>query len=301
MELNQLRAFLVAAQQEHMTRAADQMHITQPAMSRMIARLEEELGVRLFDREGKNIRLNDSGRAVQEHAIRVFTELEAMERHLSDLNGGVSGPVRVASSFPSREPDWLHDAIRSFMFAYPDVSLRIRQMNPHEIRQALEERQIDLALTVSTIESETISWTRLFSEKMGIILSKDHPLNQKTELHVSDLRGERFLCNNSNSDVYDLTRSFCALAGFEPDIYYEGDSPQFIGEAISRGLGVSFIAESRFAGGRRQSAEPWEENVVFREIEDDFCVRTCGVATNSRQYATKAVREFCEFLQNSAS
>lgn len=300
MELNQLRAFLVAAQQQHMTRAADQMHITQPAMSRMVARLEDELGVRLFDREGKNIRLNDSGRAVQEHAIRIFTELEAMERHLSDLKGGITGPVRVASSFPSREPDWLHDAIRSFLFAYPDVSFRIRQMNPHEIRQALEERQIDLALTVSSIECDTIRWTQLFSEKMGIILSREHPLNQKAQLRVRDLRGERFLCNNSNSDVYDLTRSFCAMAGFEPNIYYEGDSPQFIGEAISRGLGVSFIAESRFAGGKKETSALWEDKIVFREIADDFCVRTCGVATNARQYATKAVREFCDFLQNCA-
>lgn len=295
VELNQLRAFLVVAQHEHMTRAAEALHVTQPALSRTIARLEEELGVRLFDREGKTIHLNDAGRAVQAHAGAVFAELESMERHLRDLRGSVSGLIRVASSFPSREPDWMHEAIRDFMFAHPDVRFRIRQMSPEQIRRALEDRSIDLALTVSSIQSDEIEWQRVFSEKMGVILGKSHPLSAKKTLCIRDLAGERFLCNNSNSDSYDLTRTFCALAGFEPDIYYEGDSPQLIGELISRGLGVSFIAASRFTVG--QGSAPWEKEIVFRGISDDFCRRECGVAIHRRQYETRAVRVFRAFLQ----
>jgi DNA-binding transcriptional LysR family regulator len=296
MELNQLRAFRIAARHQHMTRAAEELHITQPAMSRMIARLEEELGAQLFDREGKTVSLNEYGRAVLEHSNRIFGEIEAMERHLRDLQGSVSGQIRIANSFPSREPDWLHDAIRSFLFEYSDVSFRIRQMSPHEIRQALDEREIDLALTVESVRSESIHWTRLFSERMGVIMAKEHPLCKKKTLHVSDLSSERFLCNNSNSDVYDLTRSFCALAGFEPYIYYEGDSPQLIGEAISRGLGVSFIASSRFADERRTSVASWEDNVVFHEIADQFCERTYGVAYAEQKYEPRAVQMFRSYL-----
>ncbi len=299
MELNQLRAFLEAARHEHMTRAAEAMHVTQPAMSRMIARLEEELGVRLFDREGRAIRLNEHGRAVLEHTERIFGELDAMRRHLDDLGSSVSGLVRVASSFPNREPDWLYDAIRGFLFAHPQVSFRIRQMSPQEIARALEERRVDLALTVPSVQSAQIVWTHLFSEKMGVLLPRSNPLCDRSALHVADLRGERFLCNNSNSDVYDLTRSFCAQAGFEPDIYYEGDSPQLIGEAISRGLGVSFIAQSHVPAGA--AGQSWEQEIVFRPIADEFCCRVCGVAAARGQYETRAVRLFYQWLCEQAA
>lgn len=294
MELNQLRAFLAAAQHENMTRAADALHVTQPALSRTIARLEQELGVQLFDREGRAIRLNEFGRAARVHAEAVLAELASMERHLHDLSGGLGGTIRVASSFPNREPDFLHEAVRSFAFEHPEVRFRILQMEPQQIRQALAEQRVDLALTVPSVQSEEVEWRSVRTEPMGVILAKTHPLAARTPLHVADLAGERFYCNNSNSDSYDLTRSFCAQAGFEPDVCYEGDSPQFIGEAISRGMGVSFIASSRFGadGGRHA----WEENIVFRPIADAFCRRECGVAVHRRQYQTRAARAFRAYL-----
>lgn len=299
MELSQLRAFLVAAQQEHMTRAADALHITQPALSRTIARLEQELGVQLFDREGRSIRLNEFGRAAAGHIASALAELTSMERHLRDLSGGLGGTIRVASSFPNREPDFLHDAVRTFALAHPEVRFRIWQMEPRQIRQALGERRVDLALTVPGVQSEDIAWRRVCSEPMGVILARTHPLARRGALRVADLAGERFYCNNSNSDSYDLTRSFCARAGFEPDVCYEGDSPQFIGEAISRGLGVSFIAASRFGAGG--GAQPWEADIVFRPVEDAFCRRECGVAFARGVYRTQAVRAFCACVFRSAS
>lgn len=298
MELHQLEAFLAAAQYENMTRAADALHVTQPALSRTIARLEQELGVRLFDREGRSIRLNEFGRAARTHMEAVFAELSSMERHLRDISGELSGTIQVASSFPNREPDFLHEAVRTFAFAHPEVRFRIWQMEPQQIRQALTENRVDLALTVPGVQSEDITWRLICTEPMGVILAKDHPLAQRATLHVADLNNERFYCNNSNSDSYDLTRTFCAQAGFAPDVCYEGDSPMFIGEAISRGLGVSFIAASRFDSGG--ATHEWEKHIVFRPIEDSFCRRECGVAVHTRQYQTRAVRAFAEHLCGSA-
>ncbi len=293
MELSQLRAFLAAAQYENMTRAAESLHVTQPALSRTIARLEQELGVQLFDRAGRSVQLNEFGRAAREHAEAALAELGAMERHLQDLSGGLGGTIRVASSFPTREPDFLYEAVRDFAFRYPDVRLRVRQMEPQQIGPALLAREVDLALTGPSVQSEEIAWQRLCTEPMGIILSRGHPLAALGELSVAQLRGQRFYCNNSNSDSYDLTRYFCAQAGFEPDVCYEGDFPQFIGEAISRGLGVSFIAPGRFAGGAEQA---WETDIVFRPLTDAFCVRESGIAAARGCYRTKAVRAFCDCL-----
>ncbi len=157
MELSQLRAFLAAAQYENMTRAAESLHVTQPALSRTIARLEQELGVQLFDRAGRSVQLNEFGRAAREHAEAALAELGAMERHLQDLSGGLGGTIRVASSFPTREPDFLYEAVRDFAFRYPDVRLRVRQMEPQQIGPALLAREVDLALTGPSVQSEEIA------------------------------------------------------------------------------------------------------------------------------------------------
>ena len=221
-----------------------------------------------------------------------------MERHLQDLSGGLGGTIRVASSFPTREPDFLYDAVREFAFLHPDVHLRIRQMEPQHIGPALIAREMDLALTGPGVQSDDVEWQSLRTEPMGVILSRDHPLAACPSLSVTLLRGQRFYCNNSNSDSYDLTRFFCAQAGFEPDVCYEGDFPQFIGEAISRGLGVSFIARGRFGGGEEQD---WEENIVFRPLTDAYCVRESGIAVSRGLYRTQAVRAFCDVLRRFAS
>ncbi len=184
--------------------------------------------------------------------------------------------------------------LRAFLAAAQYENMTRAAESLHVTQPALLAREVDLALTGPSVQSEEIAWQRLCTEPMGIILSRGHPLAALGELSVAQLRGQRFYCNNSNSDFYDLARYFCAQAGFEPDVCYEGDFPQFISEAISRGLGVSFIAPGRFAGGAEQA---WETDIVFRPLKDAFCVRESGIAAPRGCYRTKAVRAFCDCLQ----
>ena len=97
MELNQLKCFLEVARLEHITQAADQLHITQPALSKVIARLEDDLGVKLFDREGKNIRLNEYGRVAQNYAQRIMYTIGDMEAELAEMSAGQAGNLRIGS------------------------------------------------------------------------------------------------------------------------------------------------------------------------------------------------------------
>ena len=114
MELHQLNCFLEVAKLEHITQAAEQLHITQPALSKVIARLEEDLGVKLFDREGKNIRLNEYGTVVMNYARRVFNSLGDMQAELEEMSAGAAGMLRIGSSFPAGEPNWILECIRTF-------------------------------------------------------------------------------------------------------------------------------------------------------------------------------------------
>lgn len=300
MDLTQLYYFQTAARLGNFTRAAAELHITQPALSKMISNLESDLGVRLFDREGKRIRLNAHGEVVLRHANELFNRLDTMRSELADLDGSISGPVHIGLSIPLREPDPFLAVLRGFMEENPDVQVIYRQTNTQNLVQALREKTIDVAITSSGVEAGDVVWKQLFQERLGVILSRTHPLAQKSELSISDLRNEFFFVNNATNDIQDLTYSFCAQAGFKPKVRFEGHFPLYIGEAISRGEGVSFIPENQF---RRQyirdmemAVHIWAEDITFRRVTDDYCVRDCGYALLKGHYHSRAVQDFCRRL-----
>lgn len=233
MNLTNLSYFLKVAEKEHMTQAAEELHITQPALSRAISNLEQELGVRLFEREGKNIALNENGIILQSAAKRIFEELDSLEQRLKDTGTGLSGALCIGSSFPSREPDLVQQCILEFMQKYPNVAINYIQHSPNLLLEDLRERRIDIAITTIPMHNADIVWQEVFSEKLGLLLAKDHPLAQYPTIRMEQLRYERFYCNNSNSDTQDLTLDFCHQAGFEPTIFFQGFFPELIGQAVS--------------------------------------------------------------------
>lgn len=297
MELNQLEYFLETAQREHITQTAEALNITQPALSNSIARLEAELGTELFVREGRRVRLSKSGTIVRRYAQQIMFCLGDMRAELEALEGGMAGTLHIGSSFPAQEPNWLLESIRDFSFAYPDISISLRQLPPEALLTALQERQIDLAVSSEPIQAEGIHWQELFTEPMGVILSKHHPLAKKKRLSMTDLMQERFYCNNASSDVARLTKLFCHLAGFEPNIHFEGDFPSFIGQAVSLGYGVSFISQRGFERDlQKENHADWEDNIVYCPIREDFCRRTCGLAHLSAHEQFPVMRGFREKL-----
>ncbi len=299
MNLTNLFYFLKVAEKEHMTRAAEELHITQPALSRAISTLESELRVELFERDGKNIHLNENGIILRQTAEKIFFELDELQRKLHDSQAGLTGTICIGSSFPSREPDLVQSCIYEFMQQFPEVSINYMQYSPQKLRKELEEHRIDIAITSMPIHAEEIEWQEVFVEKLGVLIAADHPLAEKAVLKIADLQKEKFFCNNSNSDTQDLTRDFCRRAGFEPVIFFQGFFPELIGQAISQGRGVSFLAESRFRRDQHSSIQySWQANLTFRPVAESYCCRTCGVAYMRRGYHSKAMRQFQEFFLN---
>lgn len=301
MELTQLEYFLETARRENITRTAETLNITQPALSKAIARLEEDLGVKLFDREGKNIRLNEHGQVVLRYAEKLLFTLEDLRAELAEMAAGRSGSIRIGSSFPSGEPNWLLEQVRSFALNYPDIGFRLKQYSAHHLQAALEQREVDLAISSAPMLESNIHWVELFVEPMGVILSADHPLAAHEELSLADLRNERFYCNNANSDVQELTYQFCELAGFCPNVHFECEFPSFIGKAVSLGYGISIIARRGFENTMKKTVrEPWEENIVFRPLKENYCRRVCGMAYLKDRYLSKSAQNFYQHLLQSA-
>ena len=171
MDLLQLRYFQVVARREHMTQAAKELSIAQPSLSQTIARLEEEVGTPLFDRQGRQIRLNQFGRAFLRRVERIFTELEDGRREIEDLSGLERGRI----AFSVFNTPFLPDLLRAFLVDQPRVNFRLLlQHSSLEAQQQLERSEIDICITTPPISLPGIRWQPLFTEEILLMVPRDH-------------------------------------------------------------------------------------------------------------------------------
>lgn len=291
MDLLQLQYFCEAAKREHITRAAEALHITQPTLSKVISRLEGELDCPLFSRSGKHVHLTPYGKVLLHHTEKVFDQLQQLQAELTDLKEGCSGSIRIGSCFPPRDPPQIWKMTSEFMREQPNIGIGILQLPPENLRQSLYSHEIDIALTTMPIVGKGIQWIHLYDEPMGVIIAKDHPLAQKEVLSLSELSEFSFICNDMNSDEGNLTRTFCQMAGFEPAIVYAASITTLIRHAVSAGTSVSFITPSVVS-----DQEASEDNIAFRPLSESYCIRQYGIAILSNVYHTNALRRYLQTI-----
>lgn len=304
MDLIHMKYILKTANLQHVTKAAEELNMTQSALSKAISRFEEEIGILLFDRQGKHVRLNANGEAVLPQIRQILSEAEALENQIADLRGGTFSEVTFASSLPAGEPNWLQEYMQDFLNDNPNVRINCIPMNRAQLIEALKNNDVDFVIWsgVSSFAIPGVQWTKLFNDRVGIVMSHHNPLATREKIYVSDLAHENFLCNEVNSDVFDLTQTFCQIAGFEPHVFFQGNFPLLIGKLVCQNKGITFITnENHVANNTRNGKDNWEDNLVFHDLEDSYCMRYCGLGMPQRGYQVKAVQNFCAGLLERAS
>lgn len=297
MELSQLRCFLTAARLEHITRAAEELHLSQPSLSRALANLETELGVPLFERAGRGVHLSPYGQAFARRVAPLLHGLDDAVRELSDLADGEAGELRLASSFPISPPGPLYRFVRQFYFDHPAVTVHQYQLDNAAMTAALVSRELDLALATVPLSDAAIEERPVYAYRLGVAVGPEHPLARAGTIHLRELEPYRILSNNSSPDLRDSVYELCARAGFAPRIGFEGDNAQLIGEAVSRGLGVALISRDRFDYRMAQPDCPdWERSLVYLEVADEFCTRRVYCAWLRGRYLSASASRFREGL-----
>ena len=300
MELYQLRYFKAVAETEHFTRAAEKLHIAQPSLSKAISNLESELGLQLFDRDKRSVYLNSYGQSFLRHVNRILTELDDAELELQDMIGSQSGDIHIASCAIFGAPSFIHDYNSNFFFEHPSIGLHMYVANTNKIETLLCQRKIDYGLATTASEHPEIQSTLLFSYRLGLVVSRKHPLANRKAVWLSELKDDKFMCNNTSPDNRDSVYELCRRAGFEPHIIFEGESKEIIGSAISRNVGVAFISSDRFRFQQSRPKEmPWEEKNVLLNVLDDFCIRTVYLYELKERYLSSAAKIYRDGLLKS--
>lgn len=280
MELLQLRYFLAVAESEHMTNTAKLLHIAQPALTQSIHRLEQELGVSLFERAGRGIRLSPAGAYVRDRVKPAMETLENVARDVQLFQQGEQGVVRVGVHAASGVAI---DGIAAYSELNPHVSF--------EITQDERERHRDVIVTTitprgsSTVEN-AIEKTP-FSERIGIAVPASSALGDTASL--ADFANERFIALAGSRRFREVCDTFCARRAFTPHIAFESDNPLVVKKMIGLGLGVGFWPDHSWG-----DLDPKSCRLVHLQ-EPEF-TRDVIVAKTSRCTPDSEAQRFYEFL-----
>ncbi|SRR6266516_769923 len=238
------RSFAAVADELHYGRAADRLHITQPALSRQIRDLERALGVRLFDRTSRRVILSPAGRAVLGQARRALTESDRAVRLARLAAQGDWGEL-VISALPAVTLTLLPAIIRAYRDAHPAIGVRISESFDDEQLAALTAGRTDAGFLRAAAAPTGIRLQTLLTEPVLAGLPADHRLAHHDRIALSELAGEPFVFFPRHRSVlaYDEFIASCRAAGFSPAIVQEASGTSALG-LVAAGLGVTIVAAS---------------------------------------------------------
>ncbi|MCH5583965.1 LysR family transcriptional regulator [Shimazuella sp. AN120528] len=284
MDLLHFTYFQKVAQMEHMTKAARELRIAQPALSAVIARLEADLGVPLFDRQGRQIKLNVYGKAYLNKVESALRMLEEGRREVAELAGLEHGSVVVAATTLNRLSKLLGD----FLSLYPEVQFRIIQSSTENAKiQLIEDGQIDFSFSYQPYEKPSFRSFPLMKEEIMLAVPPNHPFREYTSIPLLEAAEESFISLKKGYGFREITDLYCQEAGFTPKMVVECDEPAAISKLVKAGLGVAFLP---FA------AQKEAPNLPLLQIERPVCQWTLYLIWKEDHYFSQAALLFRDFL-----
>ncbi|MFV9503102.1 MAG: LysR family transcriptional regulator [Oscillochloridaceae bacterium umkhey_bin13] len=286
MELRHLRYFEAVARHSHVTRAAAELHIAQPALSKQISQLEHELGVALFDRVGRNVRLTEAGEALLPHARAVMAQVEAARAEMAERIGLNRGRAVVGTP-PTVGTKLLPNVLAAFNRRYPGIELRLHEAGVQTLLDLLETGLTDVAIVTLPVEDEHLTVTTLFSEEMVIVVWREHPLAKQDSVRIADLADAPWVLSPENYELREVTLSACQAAGFAPRVVLDGGETDTLLRFVAAGIGVALVP--------RLAVQPGD-GLVTLKVSDQRLQRTLGLVWRGDRVASPAARALREFL-----
>ncbi|MFD2329540.1 LysR family transcriptional regulator [Cohnella sp. GCM10020058] len=283
MELLQLQYFIAVARLEHMTEAARSLHVTQSSLSKTIQRLEESLGVPLFDRTGRQLRLNAFGSRFLRRAERALFELEQGKQELSDLTDQKESTLKLAMTTASTLPGIL----KAFRKRRPSVHFHAQMANLTEMIALLRRGEVDFCITSPAVEEEGIRCQVVFDDPFVLAVPKGHRLADRNSVSLGELRDEWFVGVKKGYGTRDWLDAVCDAAEFAPRYVYEGNEPARLSALVEADIGIAFMPGT---------ARYPQANVRYLSLEDAGLTREIALLWHESRYLSEAALDFREVV-----
>lgn len=284
MELTQLKYFQAAAREGNFTRAARSLNVSQPALSKAIIHLEDEVGVKLFIRDGNRISLSHFGKLLLEEVDSAILHIDTGVKNARIRAGIDYGHVSVAVS----EAITITKPIEDFLVQYPNVYFQELPASTIQMEESLLSGTVDFGVTYEKIVHPKIVWQPIYYDRMAVLLHKDHPLAHRAEIELHELANERIL-QGDNFGRLSFVRGMGEENGFSPNIVYEGTDKSMVGRLVSKNVGIAFSPVSVSLGIEHEDHFPYEDGmVIYVPLVDNFWQKTIGIVSLKDHYISQA-------------
>ncbi|RON17159.1 LysR family transcriptional regulator [Pseudomonas brassicacearum] len=259
IDIRQLRYFVAVAEEEHVGRAAERLHISQSPLSRQIAQLEERLGLTLFERSQQRIRLTRDGQTFLAETRALLTHASRLESLGKRLGRGEEGGLCIGYIENAMHAGVLPNALRVLRVERPNVHVALYNLRSTEQLEGLRQRSLDIALVSEppAKNDPDLLGFQVLDDPMLLALPEHHPLANQTTLTPADLTDQEWIGVQHHTSREDFV-SACIRAGFTPDIRMEATGPFTAMALVASGLGIAMIQK-----GLSRNAPP---GVVLREV-----------------------------------
>lgn len=278
MDSTQLRLFVAIVRLKTISRAAESLNFTQSAASQSLARLENELGCRLFVRRRGGLELCPEGRVFYTHALNMLSELEMAQQELNDQQTRISGMLRLRIYAASA---LMPQIICNFHRDYPEVQISMNQQ--------MSADDFDLCITTDDFGPLPSSARRLYNEEIMLAVPATHPrFGKMSSIAFSDIADESFIMTRSGTSLRIIANRLFRQAGMEPRILFEGDNPSVVRELITMGLGVALFPRISW-----QSVI--DDSIHLLHLSAPVCSRNLYIYAPAHRIITSTIRVFLDY------
>lgn len=288
MELDQLRHFLKVAEHANFTRAAQEVELSQPALSRSISRLEEELGQPLFERQTRKVSLTDAGNLLLDKARQILTLVDDTKAQFVD--DGRTGRIRVAA-IPTIAPYFLPERLRDFHRDFPCSCVVVFEDTTDNLVKKLKDGLVDVVIAAMPIDAKYLEVEKLFDEELLLVTAAESPLAKKKTIRLGDIQTLPFVLLGEAHCLSDSIVSFCRQKSFHPLSVERTSQLATVQELVALNHGISFVPQ--MAAERDISARR-----VYRSLEGKQPMRTIVMVTNPYRYESQLQGNFRAFVRN---
>ncbi|MFZ7946979.1 MULTISPECIES: LysR family transcriptional regulator [Bacillaceae] len=246
MDIRQLRYFVVIAEESQLTRAAQRLHMAQPPLSRQLKLLEQELGVTLFERNGRNMNLTEAGKSLYRRAESILNQLEETITEVKDTGEGLRGLLTIGTNISCLP--FLSKKIYQFRERYPQVIFKIWEESPSKLIEQLENRTIELAILRSPFKRDIFSIIRLPKEPLVLVMPPIWELpDSKTNIHLSELKEMPLLLLHNGKEersYHQMVIDECSRIGIDLNIVCECPDAATLLMLVFAGIGATILPKS---------------------------------------------------------
>ncbi len=286
MDIRQLRYFLAIAEEGNITRAAEKLHIAQPPLSQQLKMLEDELGVKLIDRNTRNMQLTDTGKKLRCRAEQMLRLMDTTVKELKDINEGIQGTLLIGS-VPSSGAALLPERIYRFYEKYPHIDFQIYDGDTYKIMELLNSGIIEIGIIRAPFNSKLFDSISLPKEPMVAISSNFYFTENRRTIEISELINKPLIIDvRFENTIFHA----CEREGFTPKVICRGDDVRSILLWARTGIGVAIVPKA--AIGFIPNS-----NLNYSEINLASLKTQTAIIWMKNRYLSSAARHFLETFE----